>query len=178
MKIKIRRSNITDLDNIYNLHINCFDKSDQWYKSIITQYLKNGIIIEFNNNIIGVLLQGHIIPFSNKLYDDSFSNYKEDIFDPINDLGQTFYNNNNHIKEIKGILMICIDPNYRGKGLGKKLINKFFDDNKNNLVCLNTRKSNIKAFMLYKSLGFLHIAYIRNKYFLPTEDSVFMIKQL
>jgi ribosomal protein S18 acetylase RimI-like enzyme len=72
--------------------------------------------------------------------------------------------------------MICIDPKYRGKGLAKKLIEKHWKDNNNKLVCLNTRKSNITAFMLYKSMGYEHIAYIKNKYFLPTEDSIFMIK--
>jgi ribosomal protein S18 acetylase RimI-like enzyme len=86
--------------------------------------------------------------------------------------------NNLHFKELFGIVMICVDPQYRGKGLAKKIIEKHFQDNSNKVVCLNTRKSNIGAFMLYKSMGYEHVAYIRNKYFLPTEDSVFMIKDL
>jgi ribosomal protein S18 acetylase RimI-like enzyme len=84
----------------------------------------------------------------------------------------------NQFKEYYGIVMICIHPNYRGKGLGKKLIEKHFDDNKNNLVCLNTRRSNINAYLLYKKMGYEQIGFIKNKYFLPSEDSVFMIKEL
>jgi ribosomal protein S18 acetylase RimI-like enzyme len=72
--------------------------------------------------------------------------------------------------------MICIHPKYRGKGLGKKLIEKHFDDNKNMTLCLNTRRSNINAYQLYKTMGYEQIAFIKNKYFLPSEDSVFMIK--
>ncbi|NDE64875.1 MAG: N-acetyltransferase [Proteobacteria bacterium] len=34
----------------------------------------------------------------------------------------------NLMKEIMGIMMICIDPKYRGKGLGKKLITKHFEE--------------------------------------------------
>jgi ribosomal protein S18 acetylase RimI-like enzyme len=74
--------------------------------------------------------------------------------------------------------MICVDPEFRGKGLAKKLIEKHWQDNPNkNILCLNTRKTNISAFMLYKLMGYEHIAYIKNKYFLPTEDSIFMIKE-
>jgi ribosomal protein S18 acetylase RimI-like enzyme len=75
-------------------------------------------------------------------------------------------------------MMICIDPKYRSKGLAKKLIQKHFDDNKNKIVCLNTRRSNLCAYKLYQTMGYEHISYIKNKYFLPTEDSIFMIKDL
>ena len=74
--------------------------------------------------------------------------------------------------------MICVDPKYRGKGLAKKLIQKHFVDNVNKVVCLNTRRSNISAYKLYQTMGYDHIAYIKNKYFLPNEDAIFMIKDL
>ena len=98
--------------------------------------------------------------------------YKEDIFESICDKGKIF----DSFKEYYGIVMICIHSDYRGKGLAKKLINKHFDDNKEKLVCLNTRRSNINAYQLYKNMGYEHIAFIKNKYFLPSEDSIFMIK--
>jgi ribosomal protein S18 acetylase RimI-like enzyme len=175
MKIKFRRSKQDDLDAIYDLHCKCFSNNDHWYKSSIKHYLDKGIIIELvNNDIIGILLQGTIIPCNKRLTDDS--DYLEDIFEPLTNNGKIFLTNNIHYNNLYGIVMICIDPKYRGKGLAKKLIEKHWKDNNNKLVCLNTRKSNITAFMLYKSMGYEHIAYIKNKYFLPTEDSIFMIK--
>ena len=167
MKCYIRKSNYKDLDNIYNLHINCFNINDQWYKSIIGQYINNGIIIEIDNNqIIGILLQGDITPCSNSEKND---------FIPINDKGIEFYNNLDHIKNQYGIVMLCVDNNFRNKGIATKLINTFLNLNKDKLLCLNTRKSNYYAFNLYKKIGFEYIAHIKNKYFLPDEDSIFMI---
>jgi ribosomal protein S18 acetylase RimI-like enzyme len=153
--------------------------------------------------IIGVLLQGgitvcnqkmdvesvdqqadatNIFDYSSKLPNlntkaNSNDGYKEDIFEPVTSNGKIFLSKNLHLKELYGIVMICIDPEFRGKGLAKKLIEKHCKDNPSKVLCLNTRRSNISAFMLYKSMGYEHIAYIKNKYFLPTEDSIFMIKE-
>lgn len=169
-------------------------------KSIIIETINND-----TKKIIGVLLQGGITacnqkmsietaeqlpdinPFdhSSKLPNSNTQNsqinlndgYKEDIFEPVTSNGKTFLLNNLHLRELYGIVMICVDPEFRGKGLAKKLIEKHWKDNSQKVLCLNTRRSNISAFMLYKSLGYEHIAYIKNKYFLPTEDSIFMIKE-
>ena len=173
MKIKIRRSKQEDLEKVHYLHTECFNSSDVWYKSNIQHYLNSGIIIEKETEIIGVLLQGTITPCNKKMEIDN-QEYNQDIFEPINDIGKYF----NPFDEYYGIVMICIHPKYRGKGLSKKLIEKHFDDNKNKTVCLNTRRSNINAYQLYKKMGYEQIAFIKNKYFLPSEDSVFMIKKL
>ena len=153
--------------------------------------------------IIGVLLQGTITACNQKMnvetvdqhadtsnifdYSSKTTNhntntqstdgYKEDVFEPVTSNGKLFLSNNIHLKELYGIVMICVDPEFRGKGLAKKLIEKHLKDNPNKVLCLNTRRTNIGAFMLYKSMGYEHIAYIKNKYFLPTEDSIFMIKE-
>jgi ribosomal protein S18 acetylase RimI-like enzyme len=178
MKIKLRRSTQNDLENIYQLHTKCFNNSDQWYRSNIQHHLDNGIIIELKdtNEMIGILLQGSITPCNKKMDMDmvnEYNEYKEDIFDSVNDRGKKF----DPYKEYYGIVMICIHPNYRSKGLAKKLIEKHFDDNKDITICLNTRRSNINAYQLYKKMGYEHIGNIKNKYFLPSEDSIFMIKE-
>ncbi len=196
MKLKFRRSNQNDLESIYNLHMDCFNTSDHWYKSNIKHYLDKGIVVEFvdsnsnidnkPNQIIGVLLQGSIVPcnkkFNEEELDDSThkinSGYKEDIFEPVSSDGEIFFKNNLHYKELYGIVMICVDSKFRGKGLAKKLIEKHFTDNTGKLVCLNTRRTNVNAYLLYKKMGYEHIAYIKNKYFQPTEDSIFMIRDL
>lgn len=184
MKLKIRRGNQNDLNKVYELHRKCFSTTDCWYKTSIRPYLEKGIILELadTKEIIGVLLQGYLTPCNKKMDIDenanSYGNYKEDIFEPVNTNGRLFMEKNIQYKQIYGILMICVDSQYRGKGLGKKLIEKHFLDNPNKVVCLNTRRSNISAYKLYETMGYDHIAYIKNKYFLPSEDSIFMIKDL
>jgi len=180
MKVKIRRSTQDDLENVYNLHTKCFSNADHWYRAAIRNYLDNGIVIEnkTNNTLIGVLLQGNITPYNEKLDVNSSEkdDYKEDIFEPTNEYGKTFYENKMHYKEMMGIMMICIDPSFRGKGLGKKMIEKHFKDHMNKDLCLNTRRSNINAYSLYKKMGYEQIAFIKNKYFQPNEDSIFMVR--
>ena len=175
MKIKLRRSIQTDLENIYELHTKCFNNSDQWYRSNIQHYLDNGILIEIKetNEIIGILLQGNITPCNKKMDMNTDQEYKEDIFEPVCDKGKIF----DPYEEYYGIVMICVHPSFRGKGLAKKLIEKHFEDNKDITVCINTRRSNINAYQLYKKMGYEHLAFIKNKYFLPSEDSIFMIKE-
>jgi ribosomal protein S18 acetylase RimI-like enzyme len=181
MKVKIRRSNQADLEQVYQLQLKSFPPNDQWYRSNIKQYLDSGVIIACRESgtLIGVLLQGPIIPCNQKYNIDGLNtDYKEDIFEPLNDLGHFFLDESMHFKELYGIVMICVDPDFRGRGLGKKLIEKHWLDNPNKTVCLHTRRSNINAYSLYKSMGYEHIALIKNKYFLPCEDSIFMVKNL
>jgi ribosomal protein S18 acetylase RimI-like enzyme len=170
MKVKIRKSLLTDLDGIYQLNTECFKLTDQWYRAIISNYLNKGIVIENTETqkIIGVLLEGDISACNPKL-----NGYKPDIFESINkDIEFDKFENN------PGIVMICIHPDFRGKKLAQKLIEKHFSRNKDKIVCLHTRRSNINAYSLYKKMGYEHIAYIKNKYFQPNEDSIFMIKKL
>ena len=184
MKLRLRTSEINDIDKIYDLQLKCFGQNDAWYKQLISQYINNGLIIEtlspneHDNNIVGVLLQGNITP-CNKKYD--FLNneyYKEDMFVPITEYGKCFLLNNNQYKPIYGILMLCIDENFRGKKLAQNLISVHFLHNKGKHVCLNTRKSNVNAYNLYLKMGYQHIADIKNKYFNPNEDSIFMVKHI
>jgi ribosomal protein S18 acetylase RimI-like enzyme len=166
MKIKIKKTCINDLDKIYELQNECFDFGDRWYKNSISQYLNNSFILEYNNNIIGVLLQGLVNPITpNEIFEKN-NNIIDDV-DIINNL----YKN-----ELNNIVMLCIHPLYRNKGLAQILINEYFDFNKNKILCLNTRKSNINAFNLYLKMGYKILGNIINKYFLPNEDSYLMIK--
>ena len=175
MKVVLRQAQNFDLEYIYILHQKCFNKTDHWYRSNIQQYLDNSLVIQLKDSIevIGVLLQGNITPCNQKLSMDQGIEYKGDVFEPINDTGKKF----NPCQEYYGIVMICIHPDYRGKGLAQKLIEKHFGMNKNKILCLNTRRTNTNAYQLYLKMGYEHIAFIKNKYFLPIEDSIFMIKQ-
>jgi ribosomal protein S18 acetylase RimI-like enzyme len=165
MKLKIRRSNNEDLNKIYELHIKCFNSGDQWYKNYIIQYLKTSFVIENDETqeLFGVLLQGPIIPFNS-----------DEQFEPINKNGEIFKEQKLYLEPIQGIAMLCIHPDFRNKGLASKLIELHLKENKNELICLQTRKSN-PAFRLYKKFGYEHIITIKEKYYSPTEDSYFMI---
>jgi ribosomal protein S18 acetylase RimI-like enzyme len=174
MKVKLRHTKPEDLEQVYELHERCFNKNDLWYRPNIRPFLDNGYVVECDTKIIAVLLQGPITPCNKNM--ECYNNEYEDIFEPVNETGKIFVENNIIYKELYGIVMICVDSNFRGKGLGRKLIQKHFDDNPNKLLCLNTRRSNINAYNLYKKMNYEHIAFIKNKYFLPNEDSVFMIK--
>ncbi|MDK6028003.1 ribosomal protein S18-alanine N-acetyltransferase [Ignisphaera sp. 4213-co] len=79
------------------------------------------------------------------------------------------------------IVSICVDQNYRRRGIGKRLMeaienvmHKIFS------VCmfrLEVRVSNIPAIKLYESLGYRVEAILKN-YYLDGEDGYLMTKKL
>ena len=175
MKIILRPTNYNDIDTIYDLHTKCFIKSEHWYRSIIMNYLSTGLLLETTikdkTKVIGTLLHGDIVPCNEAIFGN-----QGDEFIPTNDYGKSFLSNDLHKKPMHGIVMLCTHPNFRNKGLGQKLINKFHLTHPNKMLCLNTRASN-PAYNLYKKVGYDLIGRIKNKYFLPTEDSLFMVKK-
>lgn len=168
MKIRIRRSNKDDVDGIYDCHKECFEQGDHWYKSSIQQFVDRSYVIEAveTKKIVGVLLQGPIVPCEMSEVDN---------FVPVSKTGEIFIENKLHLETNYGITMLCVVPECRGKGLATKLIELHFKENDNEMLCLNTRASN-KAIDLYKKMGYEHVATIKDKYYFPTEDAVFMVK--
>ncbi len=169
MKIRIRRSNSNDFEGMFECHKKCFPESEHWYKSLFIQHVESGFVIEIieTKEIIGLLMQGPITPSESKDVDDFF---------PVSKSGEIFKQQNLQFDETYGIVLLCILPEYRKKGLAKKLIELHFQDHPNEVLCLNTRKSN-PAFNLYIKMGYEHVATIKDKYYFPTEDSYFMIKK-
>lgn len=164
--MNIRGVNIDDIDEIYNLQISCFSSdTDRWNKNIYRKYIKNSIVIEIDNKIVSVLIQGYI---NTAIYNSDFL--------PVNELGYKFLDE----RELStfGIVLIFTDHKYRKRGLAEILINKHFEINRNKILCLNTRISNLNSIRLYKKLGYEHIANISKYYQYPVEDSIFMIKRI
>ena len=179
MNIYIRKSNQSDLHEVYELNKKCF--SDPFDESRIAPYLDDSFVavvveIEGSNKIIGVLLQGIIITRNPILINPVDSNYKPAAFTPVNDASKLFLENNIYFKNIRGIAILCIDSIFRSKGLAQKLIEKHWQNNPNNFSYLNVRVSNKNAYILYKKLGYQDIAIIKNNYLF--EDSIFMVKDL
>jgi len=159
MKVIMRKSNIKDLEEIYNLHNLCFSFNDRWYKNCISQYIDNSIILEINKQIIGFLLQGKFKPI---LKDEEFISEMNIIDD------KEIHN------DVYGILMICIHEKFRNKGLASKLINQHLKLNQNKKLYLCTRITNTNAISCYLKNGYKHIGIIKNKYYLPVEDAYIM----
>ncbi|MEM0026536.1 MAG: ribosomal protein S18-alanine N-acetyltransferase [Ignisphaera sp.] len=77
------------------------------------------------------------------------------------------------------IVSICVDQRYRGRGIGRKLMETIENAMRTLFsVCryrLEVRVSNTNAINLYKSLGY-RIEAILKKYYLDGEDGYLMIK--
>ncbi len=79
------------------------------------------------------------------------------------------------------ITTIAVDPEYRRKGVGKKLMDFIIDIGKNEKVkkvVLEVRVSNLIAQKLYEKLGFI-IEKIKKEYYPDNrEDAYYMVKDI
>lgn len=78
------------------------------------------------------------------------------------------------------ILNMFVSDEYRGQGIGLKLLHKVIDvceDNEIEHLTLEVRASNRYALNLYTSLGFKEEA-VRKQYYGDGEDALLMVKKL
>ncbi|MBO5938815.1 MAG: ribosomal protein S18-alanine N-acetyltransferase [Clostridia bacterium] len=76
------------------------------------------------------------------------------------------------------ITNIATLPEYRGRGLGHKVVGALLAEAKQRgvtAVFLEVRPSNVPARTLYRSEGFSEIGVRKNFYRLPTEDAILMV---
>ncbi|MBR2385129.1 MAG: ribosomal protein S18-alanine N-acetyltransferase [Clostridia bacterium] len=74
------------------------------------------------------------------------------------------------------ILLVAVDEKYRGKGLGKTLVNTLLERYASNAikkVFLEVRRSNAQAISCYQKCGFVKIAE-RARYYRDGEDAIIM----
>jgi ribosomal-protein-alanine N-acetyltransferase len=102
---------------------------------------------------------------TNKLTDKVF--YKEEPFSFI-----TYIKALNEID----ITYIYVDPKYRQKGYGYRLLNEFITNNPNSIIMLEVKKSNERAIKLYEKCSFTKI-HIRKNYY-KDEDAIIMRKEV
>jgi ribosomal protein S18 acetylase RimI-like enzyme len=173
MKVVIRRTTNEDLDAVYDLHQKCFQPSDCWYKSYLRNFMSSGYVLVSveNNKFIGVLLEGDVVACADGSVDTGMEQFIHD-----SEMGKYFVKDNKHKVVLHGMVMVCVHPRYRNKGLGGRLIDTFHKDNKNKELYLHTRQSNANNISVYKSKGYQILGRIKDKYFQPTEDSVFMYR--
>lgn len=85
-----------------------------------------------------------------------------------------------YLLDTADIYSVAVSSEYRQKGAGKRLLEKFFSalpDEVNN-VCLEVRESNVPAIKLYEKLGFERAGLRKNFYQDPRENAILMTKNL
>jgi ribosomal protein S18 acetylase RimI-like enzyme len=171
MNINIRKTTSDDIDYIIYLHHKCFNQGDHWYRYMIQQYINNSYCMTYLNEIIGILLIGKTIPCT----------YNEELIVNTNE-GEQFINNNEQYKLQHSIVMLCIDPLYQNKGFARILLDKYYEDMKEDTTCkllhLYTRSSNKIAQHLYEKNGYILIGYVKDKYYFPTENALCYLKYM
>ncbi|MBE5938074.1 MAG: ribosomal-protein-alanine N-acetyltransferase [Lachnospiraceae bacterium] len=79
------------------------------------------------------------------------------------------------------IINVAVAPDYRKKGIGKKLINSLLEEGNNFQIkeyILEVRVSNKAAICLYENAGFGEIGVRKAYYTNPTEDALIMGRYL
>lgn len=73
---------------------------------------------------------------------------------------------------------VAVLPQYRGNGIGKKIMNYAIEDSKNELefISLEVRASNVVAISLYEKLDFNRVGLRKRFYTNPSEDAIIMTK--
>ena len=77
------------------------------------------------------------------------------------------------------ITELAVDPEYRRKGVGRKLVELMLTSVEGvKTVCLEVRASNVPAISLYKAMGFKEISVRLGYYSEPKEDALIMVNTL
>ena len=83
------------------------------------------------------------------------------------------------MSEISGTSIIAVLPSARRLGVGRRLIDAFFERVRargGETVYLEVRESNLPARTLYGSVGFETVGIRRNYYHRPDENAVILVK--
>lgn len=115
-------------------------------------------------------------PFTKKAITELFSNTSWHFFVAECDGIVAGYISMYVIIDEKEIVNVCTDPEYRGLGIGSKLVCAAieYEKEKCNTVMLEVRRSNSVAIALYEKFGFISVGVSKNHYSCPREDAILM----
>lgn len=85
------------------------------------------------------------------------------------------------ILESGDIYNLAVSQKFRRRGIGKKLLIEAISRCKDNGVInifIEARRSNTRAYNLYKSAGFLPVSIRKNYYTNPVEDAITMVNSI
>lgn len=82
------------------------------------------------------------------------------------------------IFEMSDLYYVAVDPDYRAKGYGRLLVEKFVEDackREGDTMSLEVRMSNQAAISLYEKCGFISVG-TRTRYYADGEDALLMTR--
>lgn len=86
-----------------------------------------------------------------------------------------------HIARESFLNNIAVDPDYRNRGLGSKMLEHFFKearDHNSDYCYLEVAEGNFDAIDLYKKMGFKHISTRKDYYTMEHKDAYIMKKEM
>jgi ribosomal-protein-alanine N-acetyltransferase len=117
----------------------------------------------------------HLSSFKGEIGNRPISNPYVIVFEPLEKvIGYVIYW---HIRNEAQISNIAINPDYRGMGVGEKVLRRVMQDIQRKgveFVFLEVRPSNFVARHLYEKLGFTALGLRKGYYRSPSEDAIVM----
>lgn len=85
-----------------------------------------------------------------------------------------------YLLDTADIYSVAVSDEYRGNGLGKRLLEEFFSELPDEVQAINleVRESNVHAIKLYEKTGFERVGLRKNFYQDPRENALLMTKKL
>ncbi|MCS7197116.1 MAG: GNAT family N-acetyltransferase [Candidatus Bipolaricaulota bacterium] len=167
MQERIRRATAEDLERIFE--IERFSFSTPWPREYLAQHLGDDgfVVLEYEGQIVGYTVVGVKIPsfFERLEWRTRALLTGEELREPA---------------PVGHILNIAVDPRFRGRGLGQRLLEYALDYCRYlgaRHVELEVRTSNAVAIRLYQKYGFV----IRERlpyYYSDGEDAFVMVRKL
>jgi len=189
----IKKADKSDIQNIINVHLSSFDKnhfSAVFSKEMLERYFEN--LLELNDfnfvfyndeqkELLGYVIAGHnsqkaVNNFIKKNYFAvTLTLIKNPGFlsEKIDEVIGKIFKTKNQKKAKCGLYIIAVNQNYKGKGIGKQLINHLENEFRKkglNLYGLSVRKDNKNAIGFYNQNGY--------KVTFENSKSIYYIKEI
>lgn len=130
------------------------------------------------DGVLAVEKESFSTPWTEKLFYDEVENPRTVYFVAETDTGEIVgYGGMWHVVDEGQITNIAVKRNYRGEGVGSKLLGSLINWAKDKgilVIQLELREGNAAAFGLYKKYGFSVVGKRKEYYKNPTEDAILM----
>jgi ribosomal protein S18 acetylase RimI-like enzyme len=173
----IKKADISDIQNIIDLHLSSFDKnhfSAVFSKEMLERYFKNLLVLnDFNyvfyndeqKELLGYVIAGFnsqeaVNKFIKKNYFSVVLTLLKNpkfLSEKVSEVGEKIFGKEIVKKAKCRLYLIAVNEHYKGKGIGKQLINHLENEIRKtglNLYGLSVRKDNEEAIGFYNQNGY------------------------